>query len=534
MIKKIKISGYRIYKQLILEPNPKLNLIVGGNEVGKSTLMEAIALALTGRINGKGANDELNPYWFNTELVADFVEKRQRGENISLPEIKIELFFDNTPELQNLCGAINSDHPTNACPGVLFHVLPNSEYNEEIEQWLISPTKILPLEFYRIEWRSFADEKLLNRPRQLTTAIIDSKTVRSSTSIDYHLRQIINDHLAPIERAKISLSYRQVKASMAGGVLGDINERISKLNASLHDKTIILDMDQSSRTSWEGVVSPHVNEVPFSMSGQGQQAAIKISLSMGRHAEKTKFVMIEEPENHLSHTSLSTLLSRIEKLSSTSQQLFITTHSTFVLNRLGLDSLILIGNESVSRINGLSPDTVSYFQKLPGYDTLRMVLAKKVVLVEGPSDEIIFERFFKDTYQLRPMEVGIDVISMRGLSLAKCLELCAALDRPVASLRDNDGISPEDLALPVQGWLKKNRRELFIGSVVTGTTLEPQLIHHNGEKLLREVLNIEDRADLLTWMSREKTEGALRISVSKKALTPPKYMSDAIRFIYEQ
>jgi hypothetical protein len=28
--KKIKISGYRIYKQLILEPNPKLNLIVGG------------------------------------------------------------------------------------------------------------------------------------------------------------------------------------------------------------------------------------------------------------------------------------------------------------------------------------------------------------------------------------------------------------------------------------------------------------------------------------------------------------------------
>ena len=81
---------------------------------------------------------------------------------------------------------------------------------------------------------------------------------------------------------------------------------------------------------------------------------------------------------------------------------------------------------------------------------------------------------------------------------------------------------------------EKNRRELFIGSVVTGTTLEPQLIHHNGEKLLREVLNIEDRAELLTWMSREKTEGALRISASKKALTPPKYMSDAIRFIYEQ
>jgi len=39
--------------------------------------------------------------------------------------------------------------------------------------------------------------------------------------------------------------------------------------------------------------------VPFSMSGQGQQSAIKISLAMSRHAGRAKFVMVEEPENHL-------------------------------------------------------------------------------------------------------------------------------------------------------------------------------------------------------------------------------------------
>ncbi|SPS02746.1 ATP-binding protein [Cupriavidus taiwanensis] len=53
----IKIREYRIYTDFTLSPNAKLNLIVGGNEAGKSTLMEAIALALTGR----SASEELNP-----------------------------------------------------------------------------------------------------------------------------------------------------------------------------------------------------------------------------------------------------------------------------------------------------------------------------------------------------------------------------------------------------------------------------------------------------------------------------------------
>ena len=72
MITKINIQGYRIYKDFVLHPNPKLNLIVGANESGKSTLIEAISLALTGRINGRKASEELNPYWFNS-ILAVFV-----------------------------------------------------------------------------------------------------------------------------------------------------------------------------------------------------------------------------------------------------------------------------------------------------------------------------------------------------------------------------------------------------------------------------------------------------------------------------
>jgi energy-coupling factor transporter ATP-binding protein EcfA2 len=532
VLAKIKIQGYRIHRNLIVEPNRKFNLIVGPNESGKSTLMEAIALALTGRVNGRSASEELNPHWFNIAVVEEFIKNRASGKPTGFPEILIELSFENVPELQSLCGAINTYIPTHACPGVTMKVAPNPEYADELKEWAKAPTSLLPVEYYKCDWRSFADKEITSRPKILATAVIDSRTVRASSGIDYHLRQILGDQLEPSERAEISLEYRRVKASMSQTALSTVNTRMSTVHATLHDQPIALAMDQSSRTSWEGVVTPHVNNVPFSMSGQGQQSAIKISLAMNRHAGRTKFVMVEEPENHLTHTSLVTLLGRIESLAGEQQQLFVSTHSSFVLNRLGLDSLLLMGHDSAVKLTGLDTDTVSYFKRLPGYDTLRIALAKKIVLVEGPSDEIVFERVFFDTYGKWPMQCGIDVLSMRGLSLARGLELCAALNKPVAALRDNDGYEPTDLRNSVDRWLKAGEREIFIGDVADGKTLEPQLIHHSSEALLREILGISATADLLKWMTREKTEAALRISVATKKIVPPQYILAAVKFVH--
>jgi putative ATP-dependent endonuclease of OLD family len=532
LITKIKISGYRIYKDFTLEPNLGLNLIAGANESGKSTLMEAIGLALTGRINGRAAAEELNPYWFNTELVEDFVKERKAGSCVAWPEIRIELFLENRDELQQLCGAINTDIPTNACPGVAIRIIPNPDYDAEREAWAKHAAFPLPVEYYKVDWRSFTDDHITSRPKQLATAFIDSRTIRSSTGVDYHMRSILSDNLDSTERAAVSVAYRKIKASMSEGALKSVNAKMAEKHSTLHDQPITLGMDQSPRTSWENAVTPHVSKVPFAMSGQGQQAAIKISLAMNRHSDRTAFVMVEEPENHLTHTSLVKLVSRMQSLAGDHQQLFVATHSSFVVNRMGLNALHLLGDGVSRKLTELSPDTVTYFQKLPGYDTLRLVLAEKLVLVEGPSDEIIFERIFKDLYGKQPMELGIDVISMRGLSHARCLELCAALNKTVAALRDNDGVEPTELREPLKQWLNSKSREVFIGEVSHGRTLEPQLIHHNGEGTLRKILRITDRADIETWMTREKTEAALRIADARQSIKPPMYMKKAAEFIH--
>lgn len=529
MITRIKIKGYRIHRDLTVEPNPRFNVIAGANESGKSTLMEAITMALTGRINGRSISEELNPHWFNTGIVEEFIKRRANGERVNFPEILIELSFENTSELQELCGAINTYIPTHACPGVTLKIAVNPDYTVELEGWAKSPTPLLPVEYYHCDWRAFSDKVLTIRPKVLTTAIIDSATVRGYAGIDFHLRQIFGEQLEPAERAQISLEYRSVKETLSRTALTAVNTRMRDVHATLHGHPITLAMDQSVRTSWEGVVIPYVNGVPFSMSGQGQQSAIKISLAMNRHASRAKCVMVEEPENHLTHTSLVTLLSRIESLAGQQQQLFVTTHSSFVLNRLGLNSLLLMGREVAAKMSELESDTVSYFQKLPGYDTLRIVLANKIVLVEGPSDEMVFERVFLDKYGKRPMECGIDVLSVRGISLARSMELCAVLQKSVVALRDNDGIDPSELRASVQLWLKPTERELFIGDPAHGKTLEPQLIYYNDEKVLREIMGISPKADLLKWMMREKTEAALRIISSPMQINPPPYILEAAK-----
>ena len=139
MITKVKIKGYRIYKNITLLPNRKLNLFSGPNESGKSTLMEALTLALTGRIFGRSASEELNPYWFNTDIVEAFVKGIKEGKRIAWPEIRIELFLENSDKLQQLCGALNTEVPTNACPGITLHVLPDPAYANEREEWFELP-----------------------------------------------------------------------------------------------------------------------------------------------------------------------------------------------------------------------------------------------------------------------------------------------------------------------------------------------------------------------------------------------------------
>ena len=117
-----------------------------------------------------------------------------------------------------------------------------------------------------------------------------------------------------------------------------------------------------------------------------------------------------------------------------------------MLNKLGVESVIMFDGASGATLADLPPDTLSYFKRLPGHDTLRMLLAKRSILVEGPSDELIVQKGFKQKHGMLPLEAGVEVISV-GTSFKRFLDIAMRLNLAVAIVRDNDGDAEAKLAL---------------------------------------------------------------------------------------
>jgi putative ATP-dependent endonuclease of OLD family len=69
-ISKIIISNFKSYREPFhLELNKGLNILVGNNETGKSTILEAIHLALSGLSNGRHFINDLSEYYFNVSSI---------------------------------------------------------------------------------------------------------------------------------------------------------------------------------------------------------------------------------------------------------------------------------------------------------------------------------------------------------------------------------------------------------------------------------------------------------------------------------
>ena len=93
-IEKMKIVNFKCFKgEFSLKLNEGINIIVGNNESGKSTVLEAIHLALTGLFNGRYLKNELTQYLFNREVVEEYLDNIANDKPAPLPYILIEIYI---------------------------------------------------------------------------------------------------------------------------------------------------------------------------------------------------------------------------------------------------------------------------------------------------------------------------------------------------------------------------------------------------------------------------------------------------------
>jgi putative ATP-dependent endonuclease of OLD family len=274
---------------------------------------------------------------------------------------------------------------------------------------------------------------------------------------------------------------------------------------------------------------PSLDDIPITLVGKGEQNAVKIKLALENSSTANVF-LIEEPENHLSFSRLHGLISAITTKAGL-RQLIITTHSSFVLNKLGINNVILFKNGDSMRLDSLSSDTYEYFKKLPGHDTLRLLLSTRSILVEGASDELVVQKAFIAKHGVSPLEKAVDVISVRGLAFKRFLEIAKLLGIKTDVVTDNDG----DVAA-----LKEKYADYLTGGVINihfdedekFPTLEPQMLKANSLDTLNRVLGTKysDADQLMEYMGKpaNKTDVALKLFDTAEALAFPGYINEAV------
>lgn len=482
MIKKLFIQNYKIFKEFDLDLNEGLSILVGDNEVGKSTILEAINLTLTRRLYGKQVDQELTPFIFNQQCVSEYLDSLKTRTPQEPPPIRIELYLKDVPELGFLRGSMNSKKED--CAGLKLEILFDDDFKEEYETLLKDSNEIrfVPAEYYRVNWYSFANNAVSQRGLPVKRSYIDTTTIHLQSGTDYYLQDIIRTNLDPKERVGLSISYRKLKEHFSTQpAIKAINKKLTSHQGAITDKDLSISIDISQKSNWEANLIPHLDELPFHLIGKGEQNALKVMLALERKAGESQVILIEEPENHLSYSSMNVLVSKIRE-KCTGKQVIITTHSAYVLNKLGLESLVLLANMnevSTTSLNELSIGTRDYFKKLSGYDTLRLVLAKKAILVEGPSDELLVQKAFLVTHGVIPIERGVDVINVRGLSFLRFLEIADLLKKEVVVVTDNDGNYTKNIEEKYAAYKDSEIISICACNNNALKTLEPNLIECN-------------------------------------------------------
>lgn len=547
VIEKVRIENFKCIKGTFeLDLKQGINILVGNNEAGKSTILEAIHMALCGVFRGKTIKGNLSQYLFNYEVVNEYLNNINQGIINEAPYILIELYLSEGafPILEG--DRFSDKSRLGRTNGIALKIAFDEKYNEEYESLLKSSELVsLPIEYYDVEWYAFSRKPLTSRSIPIKSSFIDVGSSKFQNGSDVYISRIVQNTLEMDEKTKVAQAFRKAKEFFSkDSAIANINTKITGIS-KLSKKEIELTVDLGSRSTWDGSLITQLNKIPFDYIGKGEQAVIKTELALSnKKSEASSVILIEEPECHISHARLNQLLESI-KSNYGDKQIIISTHSSFVANKLGLNNLILLNQQKTVRFNHLK--SKDFFEKVAGYDTLRLILCDKAILVEGDSDELVIQRAYMDTHNGRlPIEDNVDVISV-GTSFLRFLEIAENLKTTVRVVTDNDG-NVAALERKYQDYIDSNKKEnieiCYDENVTTRTltigtknpklfnynTLEPLLLKDNTLELFNQIFETDySEEDLHKYMKTHKTECALKIFNYPSNIKYPEYIMRAVQ-----
>lgn len=162
-----------------------------------------------------------------------------------------------------------------------------------------------------------------------------------------------------------------------------IEERFSR-RGFMTNKNLRVDIDDGVLTS-------------LSQKGDGVKSLTTMAI-LSKTTSQNRVIIIDEPEAHLHPEAIHYLKKVLYELSD-NNQIIISTHNPIFVNRCTISSNIIVENGQANAANRVEQIRKTLGVKLSD----NLVYSDYVIVVEGPSDKIVLERFLQDEEDLSDM-----------------------------------------------------------------------------------------------------------------------------------
>ena len=518
-IERLVLSNFKKFDSLELEFDPELNVLIGDNEAGKSSVLLALELVMS------GSRSKVETIGIETLLNADAVKAFQAGPCSveRLPKLFVEVYLsaDKKPGLNGTNNSKDLERD-----GLRMSFEPILDFSRDIAEALKEAPTNFPFEYYGVQFYTFAGDAYSSVKRHVRHLAIDSSRIDSEYAAREYTRSVFGMHADVGNRSKLESAYRQSKGEFKNGQLRELNEKLVDYKFGVRT---------SAKANLESDLVITEDEIPIESKGKGRQCFIKTEFALSKKGTESRLdvLLLEEPENHLSYATMHQLIERIAQ--SANKQLFIATHSSLISNRLDLRKAILLGKRGQqARLNTLPADTAKFFMKAPDNNVLEFALSTKVILVEGDAEFILLEALYQKHSGSTLKRDGVHVISVGGTSFKRYLDLAKLLGVRTAVIRDNDGDHQKNCVDNYAEHAMPHARVFADTDSKQRTTFEICLYEDNKAVCDEVFRKPKRRLEPLAYMLANKADAAFDLLLAKEAeLVAPGYMQEAIKWINE-
>lgn len=434
-LKEIRISNYRSFEfaSLILENN---SVLIGANNAGKTTLLEAIKLAFT---NGNKINKEdihvQQGEILSQEKVA-FIDVFIEPTDIN--EDGIKEFNDSWFEL---IGDLRSE---DLDMNQFFAFRTTVKYNKmkmdyEIERKVFN-------EWPKVEnltgFTNFKNKNVnSNILQSMPVYYLDAKrdiTLEMKSKSSYWGQLVKDVGISMEDRTTIETTIEEINGNIIekSSVLQHLKMRLESINNTLASRNAEVNIEPISGRVEDlnrgmEIKLKDFNSEPFSISihGMGTRSWItfltlvayiewKIQKMDEEEIPFHPIILLEEPEAHLHPQAQRKIFNQIKDLQG---QKLVSTHSPIIVAQVELKDIIHISKKqnssAINKIDIYSLEEQDGIRKVK-QEVLNtrgdLLFAKAIILCEGETEEQALPKFFKKYFSYEPFELGINIVSVGG------------------------------------------------------------------------------------------------------------------------